>query len=333
MKGSQLEKEQLLTYMAVTFGVPAVMSGFMWMGYIKGVSLIAFPMAQMMVPAMGVILIAFRTTDKERLPKTFYKFYLVMTFLCLVGAIGSVVLAGDFFDGGLLDTIVMFGSIVGGMLLLSEEREKRNAAGLLGTNWKLFMVLLVAFILLYALRMLIIFSIGGQKTIFFEMLAQPKIWVQLLLYVGLFCMTFIPYFGEEYGWRYFLQPLLMKRFGKRIGVLLVGVLWGLWHAPLDFLYYADAPSMGWMNLVSHLGSCTCIGIFFSYAYLKTRNIWLPVILHFINNSFAGIFVQGVQTGASMQWRDVFIQFIVFAAVYGGFIFSTVFKKEPVDHIE
>ncbi|MEF2823956.1 MAG: type II CAAX endopeptidase family protein [Peptococcaceae bacterium] len=333
MKWSKLEKKQLRIYIAITFGVPIAMSGFMWMGYIKDANLIAFPMAQMMIPAVGVILVALRTTDKERLPKTFYKFYLVMAFFCLLGAIGSVLIKGTLLDGSLLDIIVIFGSVVGGMLLLSEEREKRETAGLMGANWKLSMILLVAFVVLYFLRMLIIFSIEGQKWVFFEILAQPKMWVQFIFYVGLFCVTFIPYLGEEYGWRYFLQPLLMKRFGKRIGVLLVGGLWGLWHAPLDFFYYVDNPSMGWMSLVSHLSTCICIGIFFSYAYLKTRNIWVPVILHFINNSFAGIFVQDVQTEAYMHWGDVFIQFIVLAIVYDSFIFSTVFKKEVIEHIE
>ena len=326
MKWSELEKKQLSIYMVITFGMPIVMSGFLWMGYIKDANLIAFPMAQMMIPAVGVILVTLRTTDKEQLPKTFYKFYLVMAFLCLLGAIGSVLIKGELFGGSLLDTIVMFGSVVGSMLLLSEEREKREAAGLMGANWKLSMVLLVTFIMLYFLRMLIIFSIDGRQGAFFEIIAQPKIWATCILYAGLFCITFIPYFGEEYGWRYFLQPLFMKRFGKRIGVLLVGIIWGLWHAPLDFFYYVDNLSMGWMSLISHLGTCTCIGIFFSYAYLKTRNIWVPVILHFINNNFTGIFVQSVQTEAYMQWSDVFIQFIVLTVVYGGFIFSTVFQK-------
>ena len=38
-------------------------------------------------------------------------------------------------------------------------------------------------------------------------------------------------FGEEYGWRGFLQDELVK-LGKRRGVLVVGLVWGLWHFPV-----------------------------------------------------------------------------------------------------
>ena len=30
--------------------------------------------------------------------------------------------------------------------------------------------------------------------------------------------VFIAFFGEEYGWRYYLQPVLQKRFGLRAGM-------------------------------------------------------------------------------------------------------------------
>ncbi|NIM48808.1 MAG: CPBP family intramembrane metalloprotease, partial [Gemmatimonadales bacterium] len=38
-------------------------------------------------------------------------------------------------------------------------------------------------------------------------------------------------FGEEYGWRGFLQDELVK-LGTLRGVLLIGVVWGLWHFPV-----------------------------------------------------------------------------------------------------
>ena len=42
----------------------------------------------------------------------------------------------------------------------------------------------------------------------------------------------ILFFGEEYGWRGFLQEKMQRKFGKRIGVILLGFIWELWHIPL-----------------------------------------------------------------------------------------------------
>lgn len=43
-------------------------------------------------------------------------------------------------------------------------------------------------------------------------------------------------FGEELGWRGFLLPRLMP-LGKTKAYLLVGIIWGLWHAPLITMGY------------------------------------------------------------------------------------------------
>ncbi|MFQ9495517.1 MAG: CPBP family intramembrane glutamic endopeptidase [Dorea longicatena] len=42
------------------------------------------------------------------------------------------------------------------------------------------------------------------------------------------------FFGEEYAWRGCLQGRLQNIFGKRMGVILLGIIWELWHMPLWF---------------------------------------------------------------------------------------------------
>ena len=39
-------------------------------------------------------------------------------------------------------------------------------------------------------------------------------------------LSYLAFFGEEYGWRYFFQPALQKKYGLRKGVIFLGVLWG-----------------------------------------------------------------------------------------------------------
>lgn len=56
-------------------------------------------------------------------------------------------------------------------------------------------------------------------------------------------MQFLGAVVEEIGWRGFLQPLFVKRFGAILGASLVGVIWAAWHGdqlldPLGFIVFA-----------------------------------------------------------------------------------------------
>ncbi|MFO7742820.1 MAG: CPBP family intramembrane glutamic endopeptidase [Anaerolineae bacterium] len=89
-------------------------------------------------------------------------------------------------------------------------------------------------------------------------------------------------FGEEYGWRGFLQDELTP-LGKRRGALLVGLVWGLWHIPVVLsgahTYPATALGVG-LGLVFFV----LWGLVQSYAVLKTGGIWVAAFLHGLVNS-------------------------------------------------
>ena len=72
----QTEKKQLLIYVIVAYGITYVQGLLMWYGYGKDLDLSAFPKAQMLYPAAGVMM-AYLITKKEdkNLPKTFYIFF------------------------------------------------------------------------------------------------------------------------------------------------------------------------------------------------------------------------------------------------------------------
>ncbi|MBN1167900.1 MAG: CPBP family intramembrane metalloprotease [Methanospirillaceae archaeon] len=98
-----------------------------------------------------------------------------------------------------------------------------------------------------------------------------------------FFVGWVCYFGEEYGWRIYLQDRLFTKFGGRIGVLILGIIWGLWHSGLIIMgmNYPDKPFIG--NLVMLLLSVV-FAVFFCIVVLKTGSVWIAVILHMITDT-------------------------------------------------
>lgn len=99
-------------------------------------------------------------------------------------------------------------------------------------------------------------------------------------------------FGEEFGWRGYLLPKLMP-LGKPKAYLMLGIIWGLWHAPLILLgfNYPGAPLRG---ILWFCGVTTAMGIFLNEMTLRYKSSILAGSLHgAINGQVYGI------------WRQVF----------------------------
>ncbi len=80
-----------------------------------------------------------------------------------------------------------------------------------------------------------------------------------------------PGIGEELWCRGFLGRGLVGKYGPTIGVVLSSFFFGLIH--LD-------PAQGTMAML--------MGLYLHFTYLATRSLWVPMLLHFLNNSFAVI---------------------------------------------
>ena len=120
-----------------------------------------------------------------------------------------------------------------------------------------------------------------------------------------FFLVFTAFFGEEYGWRYYFTPFLQQHFGKVKGVLPFGILWGLWHLPVNVFYYS--PHTWLQSIVSQQITCIGMGIFFTYTYLKPIISGFRVILHFLNNNLVVILNSGNAGAINNQlisWADV-----------------------------
>ncbi|MEA3341073.1 MAG: CPBP family intramembrane glutamic endopeptidase, partial [Chloroflexota bacterium] len=89
-------------------------------------------------------------------------------------------------------------------------------------------------------------------------------------------------FGEEFGWRGYLLPKLMP-LGKFKAYVIVGVIWGLWHAPLIVIgfNYPGYPILGIMGMV---GMTTALSIYVNELTLRNRSSILAGWIHGAFNS-------------------------------------------------
>lgn len=104
-------------------------------------------------------------------------------------------------------------------------------------------------------------------------------------------LNFVTCFGEEWGWRGYLLPK-MKNLLPTVPMLLVtGIIWGLWHAPLTIIghnYGLGYWGFPFTGIAMMCVFCTVLGIFLSYVTLKT-NSCIPAILgHGAINGIAAI---------------------------------------------
>ena len=98
-------------------------------------------------------------------------------------------------------------------------------------------------------------------------------------------------FGEEWGWRGYLLPHLLERFSIIPTLLISGIIWGLWHAPITLighnygLGYAGYPFTG---IAAMCLFCIVVGVFMSYVTLRTGSCLPAVFAHGMVNGSAAM---------------------------------------------
>jgi membrane protease YdiL (CAAX protease family) len=96
--------------------------------------------------------------------------------------------------------------------------------------------------------------------------------------------------GEEFGWRAYLQPKLMP-LGFRKAMLLGGVIWGLWHAPVIAMghnYGFDYPGAPWSGILAMTFFTIVVGTVLGWLTLRGKSVWPAVIGHAAINGIASI---------------------------------------------
>ncbi len=137
-------------------------------------------------------------------------------------------------------------------------------------------------------------------------------------------------FGEELGWRGFLlKELSFMGFWKSSA--LIGLIWGIWHAPLVLqgLNYPQHPQLGVLIMVAWV---IVVAPLFSYIRIKAHSVIAVSIFHGTINAVPALSVILTSGGDDLTMGITGLAgFIVFAIIdILIFIYERFITKEPVD---
>lgn len=281
------------------------------------------PSVVMFIPAITAIicLVYFKSTVLTRETKLFLACFLISAGLLIFEMVFYPIL-GTYGPYPIFSVVTSFATLVLVIVLNLKDTWRTNLEGAklsFGKNRLYDLILPVLFSLAFIIALIISYSLG---------LRLPLQEFNLNLFfatVGFSLLTLVIswpiYFGEEYGWRFYLQDRLFALFGAYTGLVLVGLVWCLWHAPL-MLMGMNFPNEPFVpaNIVYFVYTII-MSVIFGYAVLKTGSIWIAVLLHGMTDII-------VNTGrAYISGADTIVSFLPILVILG--VFALVLLRSRV----
>ncbi len=96
-------------------------------------------------------------------------------------------------------------------------------------------------------------------------------------------------FGEEWGWRGYLLPYMLEKRSATFSVVISGVIWGLWHAPITALghnYGLGYPGWPFLGIAAMCCFCIVLSCLFSWLTVRAKSCLPAVLAHGAVNSCA-----------------------------------------------
>ena len=111
----------------------------------------------------------------------------------------------------------------------------------------------------------------------------------ILLTIAASIILFFPGFGEEWGWRGYMMPKLFELMPKPAAIVVGGIIWGLWHAPLTVSghnFPTDHTGYPFVGILLMCLFCILANAFLTFITERTRSIYPASFSHMVNNNFA-----------------------------------------------
>lgn len=347
-----IERKRLIIYLVVAFGISYLMIIPMLIGKKLGTDCSLMVNAMMSSPAAGVALgYLFLYKGEKRVPRFFMWTLVACYALLLITAVLSIFAPSLLMNPGgmtvscdyMAKLLLCACSACLWISYFAMGRKRREFAGLCRNRELTGILLAAVFTVLLFIRVVapyLMYVLGNgvlaaYKNQLNRNFSTPQLTTPVKKTLYLLPLHYIfsiaAFLGEEYGWRFYLQPVMQKKFGMKKGVILLGLAWALWHIPIDAVadVYASTGNSLIPNILLRIISCVFGGIFMGYAYLKTGNIWIAVAVHFINNNLTSListmFSPQVYNGVQSMWLTLIEVLVVEFVVFGLFIFTKEYR--------
>ena len=112
-------------------------------------------------------------------------------------------------------------------------------------------------------------------------------------------------FGEEFGWRGYMNQHMEPLLGTAGTVIVGGIIWGLWHAVLTVQghnFGTDYPGFPYLGILAMCVECMFLGMLLMWLTKKTGSIYPACIVHAMQNFGGSIVGQLLVSGVSPDFH-------------------------------
>lgn len=293
LKRSKLKKE-LIVFLAVLTSLTFIHFLWFYLNYGTWSNVPTYTtLVHMLIPASAAIICMFIFRDRALTLQTkfFLGIFVVYVIVFLIESFYRPIIPQPLISLPVIKEIPLLSSLIAvfgfiSIIIMNLKKKWREGLELsklwFGVNKKFF----ISFAVLFAVIVIALFYLNyifgfGDPLMGYD---PVNFFILYLTLLGLsFFIIWPQYFGEEFGWRYYLQDRLFPLFGPYVGVVILGVIWGVWHAGniVMGMNWPGQPLLGNLNMIF---IAIILAVIYGYAVLVTRSVWIAVALHLITDT-------------------------------------------------